>query len=146
MLNVFTVTSTFLTLPVLVSSTIAEAAFFWYDKLLIDPLRVVFLNGPRVYGLGFWQGRRESDICRELSHGVPDQIFWERNPQQCSDNIEDAFRSFSNTLQALVYLYALSLTVFRSFNWISSELSWRLRKSLFCREPNSYGSIVYHSN
>jgi hypothetical protein len=143
MISVFTVTSAFLALPVLLTTTLTDAAFFWYDRLLIDPLRVVFLNGPRVYGVGFWQGRSESDICRELSNGMPDQIFWEHNREQCSDNIEDVFRSFANTLQALVYLYALSLTLVRSFDWVSSEVSWKL-KSVFLKKTDA--RLCYHDN
>jgi len=46
--------------------------FFAY--LLWIPLMIVYMDGPSLWGYGFWLGRSNADICSALTH--VDASFW----------------------------------------------------------------------
>jgi len=86
-----------------------------YRTLFVNPLRKLYLEGPSVYQVGFWEGRVFTDICRELtSHS---ELFWETHPRECLDIIERKFGSFVGTLEVIMYFYCMYLAC----DYISSK-------------------------
>jgi hypothetical protein len=76
------------------------------------PLMYLYMNGPALYGYGFWKGKDMVDICSELST-VPTR-HWIANPQECHHVIFRHLESFVITsqlvfaglvLMALLYLF-----------------------------------------
>jgi hypothetical protein len=41
----------------------------------------LYFNGPSLFGYGFWEGRRKTEICDEISGRALGPRFWEGNNQ-----------------------------------------------------------------
>ena len=63
---------------------------FWI--LLEWPLLMLYLNGPCIYGYGFWGGITFESICSQLT-SVP-ATHWILNPLMCSLLIQQRFNTF----------------------------------------------------
>ena len=75
----------------------------WYCIGL--PLKILYFNGPSIYGFGFWEGRSGEDICSQLTN--VDSAFWKENPSVCVDILDKKFGSFALSLGILVYFILL---------------------------------------
>jgi hypothetical protein len=69
----------------------------------MHPLKQLYSFGPRV--LGCWEGKREHDICVELSGS--DSNFWIENLHQCKLIIERHYHSKMVVAYAGVYMLVL---------------------------------------
>jgi hypothetical protein len=64
-----------------------------FSKFILYPLKKLYFEGPDIYGYGpFWGGRRQEDICAQLT-GV-DGKFWSSNPNDCGQLLERKFVAF----------------------------------------------------
>lgn len=77
---------------------------FLYNLTVISPLRRLYLNGPEFFGCGFWSGKSSTVICQTLTAGgVGSTKFWENNPLECYEIINQKFNAFLATFETVVY-------------------------------------------
>jgi len=74
-----------------------------YDSFIVNPLRRLYLNGPKL--LGFWEGQGLSSICHTLTNHP--EIFWVEHAEECENMVNNKFTSFLNTFEVLLYFYLL---------------------------------------
>lgn len=76
---------------------------------LQSPLRTVYRYGPWLHGYGFWNGKRDADICAQLS-GVSAAHWLHEAPTVCAQLVEDqtvAFIVGCNATLGVVILFYL---------------------------------------
>jgi hypothetical protein len=88
-----------------------------YDWLIIEPLRRLYIYGPSVYNIGFWEGKEESEICQVITNHK--QIFWEQNENECHTLITNRFQSFKTTVEVCIYF----VLMFRLLNMLLINFS-----------------------
>jgi hypothetical protein len=71
--------------------------------LLINPVKNVYLKGPKI--LGLWGGDELHDICARLSGG--ESSFWSRNISECKGIINKHFESYYVFISTILYLMVL---------------------------------------
>lgn len=76
-----------------------------YDFLIVRPLQNLYLNGPEVFGVGFWQGKKTSEICHSVTSYT--EVFWKKNTDQCAEIVQQKFQSFFITVQTVIYFFLL---------------------------------------
>ena len=76
-----------------------------WDKFIVQPLRMMYMSGPRWGVYGFWAGATESAVCAELT-GY-DQIFWAANSDACMEIIDKKFFAFQTTLGVVAYFWVI---------------------------------------
>ena len=85
-----------------------------YAALVWQPLKRLYLLGPSVLGLGFWEGQSTEDICAQLS--TAPSSFWVAHLDECQALIDRHLRSF--VVMAEVGGYAvLGYRLFSSWLW-----------------------------
>jgi hypothetical protein len=87
------------------------------------PLFHLYLYGPRMGNIGFWQGVEDYEICHELTQ-VPSE-HWKQNPLTCNDLIHSHFRSFFVIFTFCFYLY-LVYCVMRCLSFLGTLLIYRM--------------------
>ena len=105
-----------------------------------DPLRDLFLKGPRLGNYGFWQGGEMEDICAE-STGTPAR-FWVLNKEACLEVIEKRYQAFRTVVVFGLYMMVLwqtlqimQLVVFHlMISCVSASKRVRLGSSSNCEE------------
>jgi hypothetical protein len=73
------------------------------EFLLINPVKNVYLKGPKI--LGLWGGDELHDICARLSGG--ESSFWSRNISECNGIINKHFESYYILISTILYLMVL---------------------------------------
>ena len=86
-------------------STIQAISTTVYSTAVRAPLRRLYFEGPSAWGAGFWAGQQRADICAQLTQFNSD--FWVRHTSECTDLIDQRFRSF--VVSAEVTAYSLLL-------------------------------------
>ena len=81
------------------------------DLLFTEPLQLLYLNGPTLYNVGFWNGKSNAAICSEMTGQNVDQFFWDTHPEDCQDMIDRRFQTFALNVQLILYAYTV-LNVF----------------------------------
>lgn len=76
-----------------------------YRILLFNPLKFIYLHGPFLGGYGFWNGVEPSDICAQLSKGVPAR-FWLDNIDQCEEQIDKQIVAMCISVWIIVFIAA----------------------------------------
>lgn len=74
-------------------------------RLLIYPIRKLYLYGPRWGSVGFWEGRQREDICAEIT-GSP-ASFWKQSEAQCNALIDRKVQSVAVLLAVSAYTYLM---------------------------------------
>jgi hypothetical protein len=94
--------------------------------LLCYPLLSVYLNGPNMWGVGFWEGRSFAGICEQLT-GV-DAEHWLQNDYVCYDLIMRRFHSYFIMLfagvHALLLFYSLARILRSWYAYATECLPW----------------------
>ncbi len=80
-----------------------------YAYVIVDPLRRLYLHGPRLHGYGFWKGAAPHDICAALTNY--ESAFWKNNEKECMQVIERDFNSLVVLVETIMYFSALILTI-----------------------------------
>ena len=76
----------------------------WPLRIIIEqPLRHLYLHGPRWGQYGFWQGASESDICADLT-GV-DATFWILHSDECTRRIDRQFGAITVLAYFIIYMW-----------------------------------------
>lgn len=72
--------------------------------VLEGPLAELWLNGPCVMGVGFWEGRPYADMCSYYLPGVP-QTHWlsPENARDCETLINRKLNSFILSVDLVIY-------------------------------------------
>ena len=120
--------STVCSIPLFFTDTFSEALTYWHDLFVLKPLRMLYLQGPAVYGYGFWQGKTDSHICVNLSDANTDPRRWTSNPQDCTDLIERRFEAFVTLVQLAVYFYIMFNTITSATHVVTQTIpraAWR---------------------
>ena len=78
-----------------------------YTILIIHPLKQLYLNGPQVLNVGFWEGQPLNVICHHMT-GQP-ETFWQRHEYECVQLIDDKFESYLTMVEISAYFYCLFL-------------------------------------
>ena len=78
---------------------------FVYESAFVEPLRRLFLRGPRF--LGFWGGIEASELCARLSD-VP-ASFWDAQEEQCRSVVDREVAAFVVGAEAAATAVVLAL-------------------------------------
>lgn len=92
-----------------------------YTYFVWIPTMKLYLQGPAVGVVGFWQGKSQRDICSVIT--AIDAEFWNDNVDKCNQTIFRKLESFI-TLSHLVMvaLLTLSFGYWLFTNWFYSRL------------------------
>jgi len=85
-----------------------------FQFVVFNPLKIVYLQGPSVGGLGFWGGLPLLDICAQLT-SVPSD-FWVVNMGQCHEQIDKKVVAIS--------IVILMITFLATIRWIVQSFFW----------------------
>ena len=80
-----------------------------YFYFIITPLFYLYIHGPSLLNIGFWNSKSYSEICSQISN-VSDQYFWDKsetNKLQCQGMIYDRFHSFLVLILTIIYFIML---------------------------------------
>ena len=99
------------------ASSLAKFLNFLYFYLFLMPYARLYLQGPYLWGFGFWNGLSPAEICIRLSGpSGPGPEHYTRYPDICMDMIERDIAAKLVFLETLVilplvlyFLYKLSL-------------------------------------
>jgi len=83
--------------------------------LLISPFRYIYIRGPAVKGIGFWENLNKSDICSSLTK-IP-VSHW----QISSDNIEECDKLIDRKVESFMigfFLLFFTLLLYYSLNYV----------------------------
>jgi len=90
-----------------------------YNTAILSSLARLYVYGPRIGGVGFWQGRPPESICAQLT--VSNEDFWLRNMDECQRIISHQFGSWVVLLEFLLYFVIL----WKLVRWIGKQISQR---------------------
>lgn len=91
--NAAEVLETYLTFIVNVFASVFDSAnVLQVYYLLLLPFRYVYIRGPQIKGVGFWQGINPEDICSTLS-SVP-ASHWSKHTGECDSLIDRKVEAF----------------------------------------------------
>ena len=79
----------------------------WGNYLITQPLEQLYLHGPAIYGVGFWEGKDRSTICSEISGPHVTASFWLMNPADCELLIQKRTDTFLVNIFLILYVYML---------------------------------------
>lgn len=71
--------------------------------ILEYPLREIYFKGPKLHGIGFWEGSHNSTICARLTS--TNERTWLTNPEQCSEIVQNNYNSYKTLIFSLLMLY-----------------------------------------
>ena len=72
-----------------------------YDRLVLRPLRRLYLQGPSY--LGFWGGQALADVCAQMSTVAA--AFWAEHPDRCEELVTQRLQSFVVTVETAAYAW-----------------------------------------
>jgi len=75
------------------------------ENVFVYPLRLLFFQGPRVWGWGGWEGIQYEDICAQMTQ-VPAHV-WREQMFTCAELLERKFTTFLVTVGAATYGFVL---------------------------------------
>lgn len=84
-----------------------------YNGSILHFLARLYIYGPQIGGIGFWQGRTPEQICAQLSPS--NEAFWGRNPDECHQIISRHFYSWVVLLEVSVYFFWM----YKTLRWLS---------------------------
>jgi hypothetical protein len=93
---------------------------------IVMPLFYVYVNGPSIYGVGFWRGKSFPDICSSVTS--VQASFWTESQVNASECEMIVLREFTSILvgfSAAVYLVGLIIVSC----WLMSRLSRYTRQA-----------------
>ena len=73
-----------------------------HEATFVMLLRNLYLNGPSFHGWGFWSGKREEEICGNLTG--TEVSHWKENPAQCKNRIETDIQSIVLGVECILIL------------------------------------------
>lgn len=76
-----------------------------YSTVVLRGLARLYIFGPSVAGVGFWQGRDPANICSRMTESS--EHFWHLNMEECHRIIATHFHSYVVLLEVLVYFILL---------------------------------------
>jgi hypothetical protein len=101
-----------------VSSWFRYGLHFLPNKLVLEPLRVLYFQGPQLWGIGGWAGMAPEDICSQMT-SVPAMTWRAFRMDDCHALLDARFTSVAVTVWSALYLFAaykiISLLWFRYF-------------------------------
>ena len=80
-----------------------------YKVIIIDPLKYLYLQGPRMFNIGFWEGKPIHEICGEMSS--ESELFWLMHINECAQMIDDKFFSYVTMMEIGVYFYLMIIVL-----------------------------------
>jgi hypothetical protein len=92
-----------------VCTTVTQTISDVWNYVCVEPLYVLFRAGPSIHGVGFWQGKSDSEVCAEMTNTRGQ--FWTENSSECQDLIHKRFRSFHISCVTFVVSYVVVGTV-----------------------------------
>ncbi len=78
---------------------VRQYAWDIYGFLVIQPLSMFYLDGPKV--LGGWEGKEINEICAELTN-TPSN-FWSAHSEECWARISRSFHSWTVLVNVILY-------------------------------------------
>jgi hypothetical protein len=96
-----------LLVPVVAIAYPSQVLADWGTYLFISPLEQLYIHGPNIFGVGFWQGRELSAICAEISGPHVTQSFWAANPYDCEQMIGKRVDTFIVNVKLFLYAYII---------------------------------------
>jgi hypothetical protein len=102
-----------------------------YDALIVEPLRRLYLGGPRLWGWGFWGGIALPDICAAVS--TAPATFWWHHQDACAALVLREFSVLLVALETVVYFYILvnvMVLAWRAVGLGRYLTPWRARRRL----------------
>ena len=106
--------------------------------LLLQPLRLLYLYGPSINGVGFWEGLPIADICSRLTH--VDATFWLQQPDnltQCTELIDRKIYAMFTLIWVVGYvllLYKFGLWMCSFIAMCCYKFSNRMYLLFFCKQ------------
>jgi hypothetical protein len=76
-----------------------------YEVVVLRSLASLYMYGPRIGDVGFWQGKKPETICSHLTMSPDD--FWIRNMEECQRIISQHFSSWVILFEIIVYFVLL---------------------------------------
>lgn len=76
-----------------------------YSWLILAPLRKLFLFGPNLGHVGFWNGVSQSEICQSITSYS--ETFWTTHADECSQLVESRFQAFRSTTEVCLYFFCM---------------------------------------
>lgn len=76
------------------------------------PLKLLYFNGPSMWGIGFWEGKNYEEICSHLTN--VQSSFWLHSfekQEMCLNIIEKKYNAFSISLLIIIYFIFLFYSV-----------------------------------
>lgn len=104
-----------------------EILEYGYVACFVNPLFKLYMHGPSLWGVGFWEGRSSSEICT-LVTGNGNQVFWLENVDECRTLIQRKFNSFEMMIKLILYFYAM----LRMFHGVVGLVTVNGPKVLWC--------------
>lgn len=101
-------------------SAVSTGLYSIYSWCILRNLARLYLYGPDLNGIGFWQGRTPAAICAHLTPNT--EAFWERNLDECQDMIATRFHSGIVLLETVVYFLILFRLMWLSVRWCCHRL------------------------
>jgi hypothetical protein len=100
-----------------------------YSYFVWIPMMKLYLQGPSLGNLGFWQGKSKRDICATIT--AIDAEFWTENMDKCNQTILRKIESFL-TLSHVLLVSSLFFTVcyWIFTNWFYSRLIDQITENL----------------
>jgi hypothetical protein len=99
--------------PVMATAFPKNILTSWGHYFFTQPLEQLYLHGPSIYGVGFWQGKDAYTICSEISGPHVTEKFWMMNPLECDLLIQKRTSTFIINIILILYVYVL-IRVFHS--------------------------------
>jgi hypothetical protein len=114
-----------------------KASTGFLNFIVIDPLKILYFEGPTILGVGFWEKLPKKDICSRLT-GVS-ATFWDKldSFQECTELVERKFDTFivgAFTVAYIWFTYKLvSYLLFRLFviKPVTNEIKDEFKKIVY---------------
>lgn len=112
-----------------------------WEPFFVNPLKRLYFHGPDniVFGLGFWQGVSQSEICAKIKN--TSERTWEKLPQECELLTDQLFQSFLVTIETLLWFYLLIQILFL-LPTVMSALVWRYVANYKSTSLNDYQRLT----
>lgn len=121
-----------------VGHDMATLLAFLFHCVFLSWIEFIYLNGPILYGIGFWNGRHFSDICSALSNVAASH--WLDHESECLHLINRQVLSIAIViyiLLALAFVYFVSSHLWYKYTFVYPMLE--------CRN-GSISPAIWHSH
>lgn len=85
-----------------VSSACFSASAYMVDLFIGFPVRSLYLKGPSISGIGFWEGRDIAGICSYFSN-LP-ATFWLTHIRECTEMIDKKLDAIVISVSVGIYV------------------------------------------